>query len=171
MELKENRWVKIHEPGQANFETKDNVMDICIGEKACKAEAIYTVSSIKKAAYWTLTYLESAEAKDILAVITDSVTKAAALNEDINLQESTWSLSVDKLTKGTFNVRLEWIPSEPVTKKPKANKKSKAAKNAAGEVTTVKTKKEEATTKAKKKKSVKTQAGKEENSDEVKAES
>ncbi len=123
MELKESRWVKVHEAGQANYVTKDNVMDICIGEKACKAEAIYTVSSIKKAAYWTLTYLESAEAEDILKVIADSVNKAAVANEDINLQENNWSLNVDRLDKGCFNVRLEWVPSEPVTKKPKATRK------------------------------------------------
>ena len=29
--LKPGRWVKIHEQGQANFETAENVMDITIG--------------------------------------------------------------------------------------------------------------------------------------------
>lgn len=161
MELKESRWVKIHEPGQANYAVKDNVMDICIGEKGCKAEAIYTVSSIKKAAYWTLTYLESAEAEDILKVIADSVNKAAAANEDINLQESTWSLNVDTLNKGCFSVRLEWVPNEPVTKKPKATRKY------VGGITAAKT---ETATKTKKKKTTKAQAKASESADEVKAE-
>lgn len=30
-ELKQGRWVKVHEPGQANFVEHENVMDIVIG--------------------------------------------------------------------------------------------------------------------------------------------
>ena len=29
-ELKQSRWVKIHEPGNANFDEKDNIMDLSL---------------------------------------------------------------------------------------------------------------------------------------------
>ena len=51
-ELKQGRWVKVHEPGQANFVENENVMDIVIGAGRCQANATYTVRSYKKAAYW-----------------------------------------------------------------------------------------------------------------------
>ena len=44
-ELKQSRWVKIHEPGQANFIENKNVMDIMIGADCYQAEATYTVRS------------------------------------------------------------------------------------------------------------------------------
>ena len=51
-ELKQSRWVKIHEPGNANFDEKDNIMDIVVGSNRCQAEATFTVRSFRKAAYW-----------------------------------------------------------------------------------------------------------------------
>lgn len=123
-ELKESRWIKVHEPGQGSFDTKENVMDISIGAKQCKAEVVYTVSSIRKAIGWTLTYLEAADAKSLLEAIADSVRNAAEKNEDIDLQEDSWNLHVETMQKGVFNVQLNWIPAEPVTKKVKKNKKA-----------------------------------------------
>ena len=41
-ELKQGRWVKVHEPGQANFVEHENVMDIVIGTGRLQAEATYT---------------------------------------------------------------------------------------------------------------------------------
>ena len=35
-ELKQSRWVKIHEPGNANFDEKDNIMDIVVGGNRAK---------------------------------------------------------------------------------------------------------------------------------------
>ena len=66
-ELKQGRWVKVHEPGQANFVEHENVMDIVIGTGRCQAEATYTVRSYKKAAYWLGEYLRAAEALQIVA--------------------------------------------------------------------------------------------------------
>lgn len=51
-ELKQSRWVKIHEPGNANFDEKDNIMDIVVGSNRCQAEATFTARSFRKAAYW-----------------------------------------------------------------------------------------------------------------------
>ena len=47
-ELKQGRWVKVHEPGQANFVEHENVMDIVIGTGRLQAEATYTVRSYKR---------------------------------------------------------------------------------------------------------------------------
>ena len=66
-ELKQGRWVKVHEPGQANFVENENVMDIVIGTGRCQANATYTVRSYKKAAYWLAEYLKAAEALQIVA--------------------------------------------------------------------------------------------------------
>lgn len=130
-ELKESRWVKVHEQGQGSFDTKENVMDISIGAKQCKAEVVYTVSSIRKAVGWTLTYLEAADAKGLLEAIADSVRTAAEKNEDIDLQEDNWNLHVETMQKGVFNVQLNWTPAEPVTKKPKKNRKAAEKKDEA----------------------------------------
>ena len=41
-ELKQGRWVKVHEPGQANFVEHENVMDIVIGTGRLQACLLYT---------------------------------------------------------------------------------------------------------------------------------
>ncbi len=62
--LKQGRWVAIHEQGQANFEAKENIMDITVGSDRCQAEATYTAATrtYQKAAYWMLRYLGHARA-------------------------------------------------------------------------------------------------------------
>lgn len=126
-ELKQSRWVKVHEQGQANCETHDNIMDILIGEKRCQAAVTYTVRSHKKAAFWLNKYLEAAGAVDVLHEMAAQIQTALENKEDVDLNEETWNLQIEKMEKGIFKVQLIWMPSEPVTKK--ITKRIKKTKN------------------------------------------
>ncbi len=137
-ELKQGRWVKVHEPGQANYVESENVMDIVIGTGRCQAEATYTVRSYKKAAYWLGEYLKAAEAMQIVAAEILEQIKAAADNANREDGEVTasgegWSSVIEKMGDGSFKVQLSWAVSEPVTKKQKAPKKKKETAAAAEE--------------------------------------
>ena len=127
-ELKESRWVKVHEPGQANYEPKDNIMDILIGENRCQADVTYTVSSHKKAAYWLTKYLDAAGATQVLHEIAGQIETASADKTDVNLNNENWTCQIEKMDQGVFKVQLIWASSEPVTKKKKSAKKSADAK-------------------------------------------
>lgn len=123
-ELKQGRWVKVHEPGQANFTENENVMDIVIGTGRCQAEATYTVRSYKKAAYWLSEYLKSAEALQIvaeeaLAQITEAAESAHREDDEISATGIGWDCIIEKLCDGSFKVQLNWTVDEPVTKKGK----------------------------------------------------
>lgn len=122
-ELKQGRWVKVHEPGQANYVESENVMDIVIGTGRCQAEATYTVRSYKKAAYWLEEYLKAAEAMQIVAADILEQIKAAA--DSANREDDEVSASGEGWS--SFKVQLNWTVSEPVTKKQKAPKKKKGA--------------------------------------------
>lgn len=139
-ELKESRWVKVHEPGQASTSTaKENVMDISIGEKECRADVTYTVPSYRKAAYWTLKYLEAADAQTLLSKIAETVTKIASENKEILAENQNWGLHISKMNDGVYDVKLTWVPSEPVMKKQKParkNTKKASAKKASTKKTT-----------------------------------
>lgn len=135
-ELKQGRWVKVHEPGQANFEETENVMDIVIGTGRCQAGATYTVRSYKKAAYWLAEYLKAAEALQIVAdeamekiqTAADSANREA---DSVSASGEGWSCEIEKMGDGSFKVQMSWAVSEPVTKKAKA-KKSPAKKRGRG---------------------------------------
>lgn len=129
LELKQTRWVKIHEPGQGNYETKENVMDIAIGAKRCKAEAVFTVRNYKLAAFWMQRYLGTANAQKVVDLVEAAVSAEllAKPNEDICIETEKWSCRIEKLgeTKA-FKIDLTWAPGEKV-KKSKIRKKKRAA--------------------------------------------
>lgn len=132
-ELKQGRWVKVHEPGQANYVESENVMDIVIGQDRCQAEATYTVRSYKKAAFWLTEYLKAAEALQLVAQ--EAIEQIAAASEAANREEPKiavagegWTCEIEKMADGEFKVYLNWAVSEPVTKKAKAPKKKTAEK-------------------------------------------
>ena len=120
-ELKQSRWVKIHEPGNANFDEKDNIMDIVVGSNRCQAEATYTVRSYRRAAYWLLKYLEAADALQVLATAADTIqaqADGAGKDDDkVEVQGDNWTCEIEKMNQGVFKVRMSWAVSEPVTKK------------------------------------------------------
>lgn len=127
-ELKQGRWVKVHEPGQANFVENENVMDIVIGTGRCQAEATYTVRSYKKAAYWLNEYLKAAEALQIVAdgIIEQIQTAAESANredDEVAVNGEGWGCTIEKMGDGSFKVQLSWSVDEPVTKKGKPEKK------------------------------------------------
>ncbi len=132
-ELKQSRWVKIHEPGQSNFVEDENVMDIMIGTGRCQAEATYTVRNFKKAAYWLTEYLKAAEAlqivsDEIIASIPAAAESANREDDEVNTSGEGWNCGIVKMGDGSFNVQLTWNVTEEVTKKQKAPKAKKPAK-------------------------------------------
>lgn len=120
-ELKQSRWVKIHEPGNANFDEKDNIMDIVVGSNRCQAEATFTARSFRKAAYWLLKYLEAADALQVIATAADSITTEAANakreDDTVTVNGEGWSCEIERMSQSAFKVRMSWTVSEPVTKK------------------------------------------------------
>lgn len=126
-ELKQGRWVKVHEPGQANFVENENVMDIVIGTGRCQAEATYTVRSYKKAAFWLVEYLKAAEALQIVADEITAQIQAAAdsanrEDDEVTASGDGWNCGIEKMGDGSFKVQLSWAVDEPVTKKGKPEK-------------------------------------------------
>ena len=121
-ELKQSRWVKIHEPGNANFDEKDNIMDIVVGSNRCQAEATFTARSFRKAAYWLLKYLEAADALQVIATAADSITTEAANakreDDTVTVNGEGWSCEIERMSQSAFKVRMSWTVSEPVAKKP-----------------------------------------------------
>ena len=109
-ELKQSRWVKIHEPGNANFDEKDNIMDIVVGSNRCQAEATFTARSFRKAAYWLLKYLEAADALQVIAT-------AKREDDTVTVNGESWSCEIERMSQSAFKVRMSWTVSEPVTKK------------------------------------------------------
>lgn len=123
-ELKQGRWVKVHEPGQANFVEHENVMDIVIGTGRLQAEATYTVRSYKKAAYWLGEYLKAAEALQIvademLAKIQDVAASTNREEDEMAADGDGWNCTIERMGDGSFKVQLSWAVSESVTKKTK----------------------------------------------------
>lgn len=134
-ELKQGRWVKVHEPGQGNYVENENVMDIVIGVGRCQAEATYTVRSYKKAAYWLNEYLKAAEAlptiaEDMVEKVTAAADMASKEDDEVTAEGAGWNCGIEKMGDGSFRVHLAWLVDEPVTKKAKAQKK--AAKKRGG---------------------------------------
>ena len=133
-ELKQSRWVKIHEPGNANFDEKDNIMGIVVGSNRCQAEATFTARSFRKAAYWLLKYLEAADALQVIATAADSITTEAANakreDDTVTVNGEGWSCEIERMSQSAFKVRMSWTVSEPVTKKKTGRGRRK--KNTAG---------------------------------------
>ena len=127
-ELKQSRWVKVMEPGDAKPEEKDNVMNISIGEKCCEADAVYTVRNQKKAAQWLLKYLDYANASQVMHEVADRIeTEAANAENDLSLNTETWNCQIDKVQENAYKVRFVWMPSEPMTKKKPTRRPRKAS--------------------------------------------
>lgn len=130
-ELKQGRWVRVHEPGQANYVESENVMDIVLGTGRCQAEATYTVRSYKKAAYWLEEYLRVAQALQIVAdevmvQIKDAAEKSNRDDESVTASGDGWNCAIERMGDGSFKVHLDWNVAEEVTKKQKAPKKKKS---------------------------------------------
>ncbi len=133
-ELKQSRWVKIHEPGQANFIENENIMDIMIGADCCQAEATYTVRSYKKVAYWLVEYLKAAEALQIIAneIITqiqEVTDNAKREDNEVAANGDGWNCEIEKMSEGNFKVHLRWSVKEPVTKKGKSKNVTSKKRN------------------------------------------
>ena len=101
-------------------------MDITIGNNRCQAEATYTVRSYKKAAYWLLKYLESAEAVQIVMDIAEQI---RVVTEEANREESeitatgeNWNCEIEKMAQGVFRVKLVWTTTEPVVRRGRKKK-------------------------------------------------
>ena len=131
-ELKQSRWVKIHEPGQANYAEQDNIMDIVVGTNRCQADVTYTVRSHKKAAYWLLRYLDAAGAAQILQQIAEQLEQAAESKEDIALNAEKWSCEIEKMDQGIFKVQVMWQTDEPVTRKQTPKRSRRRSKKTSG---------------------------------------
>ncbi len=110
--LKQGRWVKIYGPGQANYDEKENILNIAVGNNRCQAEATFTVRSYRKAAYWLLKYLECAKANQILTQAAEQI--QAAVEEahretpEVEVSGDTWNCAIEKMNQGVFKVRLVW---------------------------------------------------------------
>lgn len=135
--MKNGRWVKIHEQGQANFETHDNVMDITVGASRCQAEATFTsrTTTYEKAAYWMLRYLGHADAQQILLLAAEEIQKQAAAagkdTEQVDALGEGWSCTIEKMDKGVFRVQMTWATdAQPVTKTAKKRSPRKSKKTA-----------------------------------------
>lgn len=122
-ELKQSRWVKIHEPGQGDYDEHENVMDIKIGKSCHQAEVLYTVRSYRKAGYWMIKYLEAAEATELLALaaqqIMDALESADKEAPEVTVETEKWTCKIEKLSSGAFKISLLWKSEGPVTRKQK----------------------------------------------------
>lgn len=134
--LKQGRWVKIHEQGQTNFETAENVMDITVGDNRYQAEATYTAGTrtYRKAAYWMLRYLGHAKAEEILALAAEEIqAKAAEAGQDaseIVVSGENWTCKIEKMAPGVFKTEMTWTDAaekKPAPKKRGRRKKAVAA--------------------------------------------
>ena len=134
--LKPGRWVKIHEQGQANFETAENVMDITIGSSCCQAEATYTAGTrtYQKAAYWMLRYLGHAKAEDILALAAEEIqAKAAEASRDaaeVVVSGEGWNCKIEKMAPGVFKTEMTWTVEQTPAEAPAPKKRGRRKKAA-----------------------------------------
>lgn len=137
-ELKQSRWVKIHEPGQANYAEKENIMDIKIGDRRCQADVLYTVRSYRKAGYWLCRYLEAAEAAQLLAEAAEQIMAAVgAADRDepmVTVSTADWTCEIEKMGQGAFRASLMWQTDEQVVRKQKpASKTARKPKQKRGQ--------------------------------------
>ena len=113
--FKQSRWTKVHAQGQANFESKSNVMDITVGTSRAQADILYStkmVRTIEKAAQWLLHSLEVARANEAVALAGESVlAKAAATTRDddeLTVEGEGWVCTIENMGDGEFKAQLTW---------------------------------------------------------------
>ena len=113
--FKQSRWTKVHAQGQANFESKNNVMDITVGTGRAQADILYStkmVRTIEKAAQWLLHSLEVARANEAVALAGESVlAKAAATTRDddeLTVEGEGWVCTIENMGDGEFKAQLTW---------------------------------------------------------------
>lgn len=120
--LRGSRWAKIHEPGQGNFETKDNVMDITLGESRCQAEVLYNTKAVrtfKKAAYWLFHSLDSARASQLYGIIAEAYEQVQSgvvdMDSEADKIEATgegWNCLIESMGDGKFKAQLSWTAAK-----------------------------------------------------------
>ena len=129
--LKQGRWAKIHEQGQANFETAENVMDITVGDNRYQAEATYTAGTrtYRKAAYCMLRYLGHAKAEEILALAAEEIqAKAAEVGQDaaeLVVSGEGWTCKIEKMAPGVFKTEMAWTVGQTAVEAPAPKKRDR----------------------------------------------
>lgn len=115
MGFRQNRWVKVHEQGQGNFERKNNVMDITVGQNMAQADVLYStkvVRTFEKAAYWLLHSLETARANRAVELAAESIREKAAtaskMDEQITVEGDGWYCTIENMGAGEFKAQLTW---------------------------------------------------------------
>ena len=113
--FKQSHWTKVHEPGQGNFESKNNVIDITVGKGRAQADVLYSTRMIRtfeKAAYWLLHSLEVARANDAVALAGDSIREKAAAaardDEQVVVEGEGWSCTIENMGDGEFKAQMTW---------------------------------------------------------------
>ena len=113
--LKQSRWVKVHEQGQGDFEAKDNVMDITLGEGSYQAVITYKTSLVRnfnKAVYWFLRGLTNARAEVVAQLANDELTAKAANaskeTAEITASGNGWSCEIVNAGEGVFKASMKW---------------------------------------------------------------
>lgn len=113
--LKQSRWVKVHEQGQSDFEAKDNVMDITIGDGSYQAVITYKTSLVRnfnKAVYWFLRGLTNAKADVVAQLATETLTAQAANaskeTAEITASGNGWSCEIVNAGEGVFKAVMRW---------------------------------------------------------------
>ena len=113
--FKQSRWMKVHAQGQANFESKNNVMDITVGTGRAQADILYStkmVRTIEKAAQWLLHSLEVARANEAVALASESVLAKAAEttreDDELTVEGEGWVCTIENMGDGEFKAQLTW---------------------------------------------------------------
>lgn len=113
--FKQSRWTKVHAQGQANFESKNNVMDITVGTGRAQADILYStkmVRTIEKAAQWLLHSLEVARANEAVALASESVLAKAVEttreDDELTVEGEGWVCTIENMGDGEFKAQLTW---------------------------------------------------------------
>ena len=113
--FKQSRWTKVHAQGQANFESKNNGMDITVGTGRAQADILYStkmVRTIEKAAQWLLHSLEVARANEAVALASESILAKAAEttreDDELTVEGEGWVCTIENMGDGEFKAQLTW---------------------------------------------------------------
>lgn len=113
--FKQSRWTKVHAQGQANFESKNNAMDITVGTGRAQADILYStkmVRTIEKAAQWLLHSLEVARANEAVALASESILAKAAEttreDDELTVEGEGWVCTIENMGDGEFKAQLTW---------------------------------------------------------------
>lgn len=113
--FKQSRWTKVHAQGQANFESKNNVMDITVGAGRAQADILYStkmVRTIEKAASWLLHSLAVARANEAVELAGASVMAKAAEttrdDDELTVEGEGWACTIENMGDGEFKAQLTW---------------------------------------------------------------